>query len=128
MAVTEDTTGGLQKIKWTWVSDSNGDAGPTSTTYQYNGMLMKLITIPGDSDLAPTAAYDITVLDADSIDVLCALGADRSATAREYKANTDGLGFVKSSKLSLVVDAAGELNEGTVVLYILDLDKGVVGT
>ena len=128
MAVTEDTSGGLQKVKWTWVSDSNGDAGPTSTTAQFNGVLWKLITIPGDSDLAPTAAYDMTILDADGVDQLCGLGADRSATATEYKSNSDGLGVVKSSKLRLVVDAAGELNEGTVVLYILDMDKGVVGT
>lgn len=127
MAVTEDTTGGLQKIKWTWTSDSNGDVAATASTYQYNGMLMKLITIPGDSDLAPTAAYDVYVYDADSLDVLCGLGVDRSATATEYKASTDGLGFVKSSTLSLVVDNAGEANTGTVVLYILDLDKGVVG-
>ena len=128
MAVTVDTTGGLQKFKWTWTSDSNGDAGPTSSTSQFNGIIWKLITIPGDSDLAPTAAYDITILDADGIDVLCGVGADRSATATEYKSNSDGMGCVKSSALRLVVDAAGELNEGTVVLYVLDMDKGVVGT
>ena len=128
MAVNEDTTGGLQKIKWAWLSDSNGDAAIESTTKQYNGVLWKLITAPGDSDLAPTAAYDIFVYDADGIDQLCGLGADRSATAVEFKSNSDGLGCVKSSKLGLVVDAAGEGNTGQVILYILDMDKGVIGT
>jgi hypothetical protein len=124
MAVTEDKSGGLQKITWTWTSDSNGDATET-TTYKYNAAVMKLITIPGDSDLAPTAAYDVYGYDSDGLDVLCALGADRSATATEYKANTDGLGYVKSSTIRFVADAAGELNTGTVVLYLLDLDKDV---
>jgi len=128
MAVTEDTTGGLQVIKWTWTSDSNGDAGPTATTAKFNAMALKLITIPGDSDLAPTAAYDITILDANGLDILCGLGADRSATDTEYKAYTDGMGYVKSSTLSLVVDAAGELNTGTVYLFLCDFDKGVIGT
>jgi hypothetical protein len=125
MAVTEDTSGALQKIKWTWTSDSNGDAAAQATTYKYNGVLWKLITIPSDSDLAPTAAYDVYVYDADSVDALCGLGVDRSATATEYKSNSDGLGVIKSSTLSLVVDAAGEANSGTVILYVLDTDKGV---
>ena len=125
MAHNEDKSGGLNKIRWQWVSDSNGDAAAEASTYDYNGVLWKLITIPGDSDLAPTAAYDVYVYDADGVDQLCGLGADRSATATEYKSNSDGLGVVKSSKLSLVVDAAGELNTGQVIVYLLDLDKGV---
>jgi hypothetical protein len=125
MAVTEDTSGCLQAIKWTWTSDSNGDAAAQETTARYNGVIWKLCTVPGDSDLAPTASYDVYVYDADSLDQLCGLGADRSATATEWKSNSDGLGVVKSSTLSLVVDAAGELNTGTVYVWVLDMDKGV---
>ena len=125
MAVTNDTSGALQKIKWTWTSDSNGDAAAQATTAKFNGVIWKLCTVPGDSDLAPTAAYDVFVYDEDGLDQLCGLGADRSATATEWKASTDGLGVVKSSTLSLVVDAAGEANTGTVYLWVLDTDKNV---
>ena len=125
MAVTEDTSGGLQRIKWTWTCDSNGDLAATSTTNRYNGVIWKLCTVPNDSDLAPTASYDVYVYDSDSLDVLCGLGADRSATATEWKSNSDGLGVVKSSLLSLVVDNAGDANAGTVYVWVMDTDKNV---
>jgi hypothetical protein len=126
MAVTEDITGGLHKIKWAWTCTSAGATSEASTK-QYNGVIQQLITIPGTSDDAPTAAYDVTVFDGDSVDVLAGLGADRSATATEYKKAIDGLGFVKSSALTLNIANAGDVATGTVILYIIDLDKGVVG-
>ena len=126
MAITEDTTGGLQKVRWTWTCSSAG-AYSEATTVRFNGSLQELITIPGTSGDAPTDQYDITITDANSVDTLGGQGANRSGTATEYKKASDGLGFVKSSLLTLNVSNAGDIKQGTVELYIVDLDKGVVG-
>src|SRR5574343_825400 len=117
MAITEDTTGGLQKIKWTWTCSSAGSYSEASTK-RYNGSVQMLITIPTDG---PTDDYDITITDGDSVDVLAGQGADRDTTTTEYKKATDGLGFVKSSLLTLNVSNAGDAKSGTVILYIIDL-------
>ena len=124
MAVTYDLTGGLQKVKWTWTCSCLG-AYSEATTNRFNGQAFRLITIPHAT--APTTLYDITIKDADGVDVLNGLGADRSATVTEQKSMSDGLGVIKSSLLTLAVANAGDEKLGTVILYILDLDKGVLG-
>jgi hypothetical protein len=126
MAVTEDTTGGLQRVKFTWTCSSAG-AYSEASTYRYNGKVLQLISTPGTSDDAPTTLYDIYVYDTDSVDILGGKGADRSATATEYVDSSAGLGYVKSSTLTLTIANAGDVATGSVWLYIYDLDKGVVG-
>lgn len=118
MTVAEDTTGRLYRIKWTWTCTSAGTY-TEATTYRYNGIIHKLITIPTD----PTALYDITITDADSVDVLGGAGADRSATLQESKSQSDGLGDVKSSILTLNVTNAGDIKSAKTIIYILDVDK-----
>jgi hypothetical protein len=125
MATTNDMTGGLQKIKWTWTCSSAG-AYSEASTVRPNGLIFRLVTIPS-AVTAPTALYDVTITDADGVDVLNGLGADRSATLTEQKSASDGLGVCKSSLLTLNVSNAGDITLGTVILYILDLDKGVIG-
>lgn len=126
MAITEDITGGLQKLTWTWTCSSAGAVSETSTK-QYNGAVVGLVTIPGTSDDAPTAAYDVTAADAAGVDILFGKGADRSATATEYVIASGGLGFIKSSTVAFSVANAGDIATGSVFVYILDLDKGVIG-
>lgn len=126
MAITEDTTGGLEKIKWTWTCTSAGDYVGTSTN-RFNGVAIEFQTSPASGGDAPTTLYDITITDDDGFDLLHGIGADRSATVKEYKKNADGLGCCKSSKLTLTVANAGDIKQGTVVLYLLDSDKGVRG-
>ena len=124
MAVTEDRTGRLQKVKWTWTCTSAG-AYSEASAYQYNGSIVELVTDPGSGP--PTDNYDITILDADGYDVLAGQGTDRDTTATEYKVFADKLGYVKSSALTWTIASAGDITSGIVVLYIQDMDKGVVG-
>jgi len=119
MAVTEDRTGYLNKIKWTWTCSSSG-AYSEATAYRYNGAIVELVTIPTDG---PTDDYDIAITDADGADVLEGNGANRDTTTTEYKKQSDGLGFVKSSLLTLGITTAGDGKSGVVILYVLDLDK-----
>ena len=122
MAIVEDTSGFLNKIKWTWTCAADGTF-TSATTNRYNGICHKLVTIPAAAGNAPTTLYDITITDADGVDVLQGNGADRSATLNEYKSFSDGLGDVKSSVLTLNITNAGNAKQGTVVLYLIDVDE-----
>ena len=121
MAVTftETTTGHLtKKIKAVWLSDSDGAATGT-TTYTYDGVLISFTSIPDGGGTAPTAAYDLTLTDSNSQDLLQGAGADRSATATEYLNFSDGLSAVSEEKLTLTVANAGEAKGGTVYFTII---------
>jgi len=124
MAVTEDRTGRLQKIKWTWTCTSAGTYSEAST-YQYNGQIVELITDPGAT--APTDDYDITIVDSDGYDVLAGQGLNRDTANTEFKLSGDKLGYVKSSTLTLTIAAAGDAATGITIVYVYDLDKGVIG-
>jgi hypothetical protein len=122
MAVTSDISGYLNKIKFTLLSTTAG-VDTEVTTSVFNAMVVQAIFIPGASTDAPDAAWDVTVTDADSVDILGGLGADLSASATTYKFAKDGLGYVKSSALTCNASGMGEANTGTVILYLLDVDK-----
>ena len=73
--------------KFTCVGDADDGTIPDTA---FSATLMSLIrgmflylmvTVPGDT--APTASYDITVVNADALDILGGAGADRSASAAE---------------------------------------------
>lgn len=115
VTVSEETVGSVKKVVFTWTSSAGGAADAT-TTYAYNGAILRLITIP-DSGTAPTALYDITVVDEDGVDVLAGAGADRSATATEQVATTS-LGVVANDKLTLHITNAGNANKGTTIVLI----------
>lgn len=109
---------GLKKIKWSWTSTDLGVVTGAITTNKYSGELVRFITDPGAT--APTAAYDVTILDEDGVDVLIGAGADRSATATEQVLGSS-LGYIFDTKLTLEIAAAGDAKIGTVYLYIKDV-------
>jgi hypothetical protein len=88
------------------------------TTNKYTGEIVRLVTDPGAT--APTANYDITILDEDGIDVLVGAGADRSATATEQVLGSS-LGIIFNTTLTLEIATAGDAKNGTVYLYIKDI-------
>lgn len=119
---TEDITGGLYKVSFSLLSATTG-AASSATTALFNGMLLDAIFKPDSGGTQPTDAFDITILDADSTDVLQGLGANLSNAAPTYKKNTDGLGYVKSSALTCNGAAMGEGKGATVILYILPMQN-----
>jgi hypothetical protein len=122
---TKGNKGALEVIKWAWTTDSvNGAvvaataAGAINkTTFKYTGMLVKLVTVPTDG---PTDNYDLTIIDSNSVDVLCGSGTDRDTTAPEY-VSSSSLGFVLDSQLSLLIASAGNSKSGVVYLYIASM-------
>lgn len=114
---TEEIHHNIKHIKAAWTSDSAGAASGTTTEY-YDGLIYRLITVPGTTTDAPTDNYDITVVDKDSVDVLMGAGADRDATATEYVV-ADDLGAVSESQLTFAVTNSGDVTKGTIHLYII---------
>lgn len=107
----------VSKIKFDWASDTT-ETVTQATTLDYDGVILFVVTVPDGGGTAPTALYDITLTDTDSVDVLGGQGANRSATATEYLNYGSGLGAVSKSKLQLNVSAAGENKGGLVYVYI----------
>ena len=119
--ITEETFGTVKKIKWVWVSAGDQTVGGalvnTTTTNAYSGEITRLVTIPAAAGSAPTADYDIYILDEDATDVLMGGGVNRHTSATEQVA-ASSLGIVANDKLKLTVAAAGAEKGGTVYLYI----------
>jgi len=93
-----------------------GDFGPLPA--KILGRLVSIETIPGALGVPatdpPTAAYDITLLDAYGYDVAGGLLADRSATAAEKIVPTGDL--IIDSELTLTIAAAGDANKGRIIM------------
>lgn len=121
--VTEETHGTIKKIKFEWTSGTAAapaqDGGCTkATTYAYSGQLISVAQLPNLSTTQPSNAYDVTVTDADGVDILGGLGADLSNAANTWKETCDGLGAVANDVLTLNVANAGSAKTGTTILYL----------
>ncbi len=122
VTATEDHHIGLSKIKLVVTSDSAG-AASGSTTYTYTGQLWQFVVVPDSSTTQPTNAFDITLKDADGIDLLNGLGTDLSNAANTVKFKTDGLLSVSSSALTLAVAAAGDAKGFTMYVHIIPMPE-----
>lgn len=114
---TEKTHGSVKLVKAAWVSDDATGAVTGESTYYYEGKLDLLATIPSGGGTAPTDNYDVTVTDANGVDVLAGAGANRDTANQETVASAS-LGAVAGSKLTLNVTNAGNSKQGTVYIYI----------
>jgi hypothetical protein len=117
VTLTEVTHRSVKQIIWDWKSTDLG--GVTSATSNcYTGRLLYVAQIPGLVAEQPTDQYDVTVTDANGVDILVGLGADLTNVANTYKSDVDGLGCVVESKLTLTIAAAGDEKHGKTILYI----------
>jgi hypothetical protein len=108
---------GFKKIKWSWLCTDGGIVTGSKTTNKYTGEIVRLITDPGAT--APTADYDVIILDDDGVDVLVGAGADRHTSTTQQVLGTS-LGCIVNSKLTLEITNAGNAKIGDVYLYIKD--------
>ena len=115
VVVTEETFGTIKKVTFAWTSTAGGAAdAPTVATF--SGKIEALVTIPDAAD-APTALYDVTVTDADGVDVLAGAGANRSATATELVLSSL-LGIVANDLLTVNITNAGAAKKGRVIVHL----------
>lgn len=115
VTIVEEVFGSVKKVGFVWTSDAAGVVSGTLTTKVYNGEILRFVTDP--SATAPTALYDVTILDDDGTDVLMGAGADRSATVTE-QVLASSLGVVANDHLELRIANAGNAKGGTVWLYL----------
>lgn len=117
VAESRSTEWPLSKVMFTWVSTAGGDAGDV-TTYAYTGKVVRLVQIPDAGGTQPTDAYDVTILDGDSVDILAGQGANVSNAGVTQVVTPITLGAVVESKLTLVVSNAGNAKGGKTIVYI----------
>ena len=118
--------GPLRRLVFAWTSHTDGTvAGFVSASVI--GKIAACLTIPGAGGVAPTALYDVTILNNDGFDVLGGKGAYRSGTLAEQivSAVPMGNGAIASigpvavhGTLELRVANAGSGKQGTVVLLL----------
>jgi hypothetical protein len=108
----------------TWESDGDGDA---TETVALDGQIIKVVTNPGVA--APTADYDITLVDDDGLDVAQGLLADRHTSNSEevylfHEATLGGTGsdaaalpVYHSGAVTFTVANAGATKEGVAKIY-----------
>lgn len=116
VTIAEEVFGSVKKIKFAWTSTDGGVAS-RQTTHAYNGVIERLVTVPGAGDNQPTNQYDVTITDEDDTDVLMGAGADRLNTATE-QVLASLLGVVANDRLTLNIVNAGDTKKGTAYLYL----------
>lgn len=126
ITITEELLGNVKKITFDWLSGTAGEAGTASgpTTYPYTGNILRVVTIPDSAATQPTNAYDLTLTDADSVDVANGQLADRSNTATEWVVSS--LGAVVGDVLTLNVTNAGSAKGGTCIVFVGIAPDGTV--
>ena len=104
----------VQEIIFSWLSDASGDGTATATTYAYSGDILKVVCVPGAT--TPDDNYDVTLTDADSIDLLAGQGVDCPNGANLVI--TGGMIPVVESAISLTIAGGGNAKIGTVHVYV----------
>jgi hypothetical protein len=117
VVITEERLGSIHKVKFAWTSSAGGAADATTTEY-YTGSVIQAAQIPNGGGTQPTDQYDVTVVDADGVDVLNAKGANISNAATTQHVKEDELGCVANSKLTLAVTNAGNAKAGVTIVYL----------
>jgi len=117
--VTTTTLSDIRAVKYSlaWVSDAGGAVSANPQTLRL-GALIQLKFIPDGGGTAPTALYDVTLVDANGIDYLGATGANLSATVSTQVRVAAPLIYDATGTLDLVVANAGISKGGTVQLWI----------
>jgi len=127
MTATKELVGGgnkvVQKVTVPWTSDASGNYTEVLNLF---GFLLKAVTIPSGGGTAPTALYDITLVQ-NGVDNVGGILADRAAATTELVN-----GIVKNgSDISQIppflagdhtftVANAGNAKAGTCILYLVE--------
>jgi len=81
VTLTHITLGNIRRINFAVVADAADGSIPATALPKFQGRLLALHTNPGAT--APTANYDITLVDGDGLDRLQSVGLNRHTTSSE---------------------------------------------
>jgi hypothetical protein len=119
---TADKGRGVTEYQFAWTSTAGG-AVSGNTQNVKAGTIVGAKFKPGTSGSQPTDLYDVTLVDADSVDVLVGTGANLSnatTTRAVPHLSTYGKVYFEGGTLDLVVANAGSAKSGTVYLWVKD--------
>ena len=116
ITAAETTHRSIKEIVFSWLSDASGDGTATATTGIYTGDLIKVVIVPGTSGEEPDDLYDVTLADADSLDLLAGQGVDCPNTANLVI--TGGMLPIVESTISLTIAGGGNADTGKVYIYL----------
>lgn len=111
--------GSLGKLIGTWLSHTDGVA--TISGIPFNGTIRRIVSNPGSA--APSANWDFTITDDDSLDLAAGLGANRHTSNTEEFVPLKGDGTVTESPVAAVglisinVTNAGSGKDGVITVY-----------
>ena len=113
------------KQTFEWVSDGSGNASVVGGLLA-SGEIQRVVFVPSTTE-APTANYDITLTDANGVDVLAGQGANLAASGNTHVCpglplkdgtTTSVVPIVVDSILTLNVSNAGASKAGSVIVYL----------
>jgi hypothetical protein len=118
VTVTTTPLSDIRAVKYSlaWVSDGTGNVSANPQTFR-PGSLIQIKFIPDGGGTAPTALYDVTLVDANGLDYLGGTGSNLSATASTQTRVAAPLIYDATGTLDLVVANAGAAKGGTVQLW-----------
>lgn len=125
VVVTHHSTGLVRKITMTCTGDEADGSFPATVLPAIEGALLHLETNPGTP--APTANYDVTIVNQNGIDVLVALGANRHTTNSErveIVGGATGNRVVVEDSDALTLNIAGNIVNSAVTVIELIYSVG----
>ena len=118
---TYDTIGPIRRVIFTCTGDaSDGSFPATELTTKFNGEILQVVTNPGST--APTDNYDITLTNADGLDMLGGWGANRDTANTELAVPVfaDNFHVYLADKDTLTLNVTGNsVNSATTVITML---------
>ena len=114
LVITDQNHRTVQKILLDWLSDSSGDVNGTKTA-TVSGIVYRVAFIPDGGGTQPTDLYDVTLEDADGVDVLAGNGDNLSNVNKTQHIDA---GRAIDGTLELKVSNAGNAKGGKVGLYV----------
>lgn len=111
----------VQVITVSWTAHTDGVVTAETIDVDPQGYVFMVVTNPGAT--APTALYDITLTDADGVDIMGGTLADRSATASEQAVPAVSTGlyggrYVIGGLTLNISNNSVNSATGTLVLYV----------
>lgn len=120
ITVTTSKIGVLTKYSIAWVSDAAGAVSGNPFNVE-NGEIVQVRYTPDGGGTQPSDLYDVTMTDAQSIDVLGGTGANLGNAASTYHVPAVSTYFrrtLEAGALTPVVANAGNAKGGTIVLLV----------
>jgi hypothetical protein len=120
-ATVTDIGGGITKYSLAWTSDASGNVNANPIALK-RGRIQQVKFVPTNGGVQPSANYNVTLPDADGVDLLAGKGATLSNTTATLAIPVVSAviaGFVEpQAAINLTVTAAGVTTNGRVDLFI----------